>query len=257
MFNGSFVLSFLSWNSFLSSLFSFTDCPEIAAPVKLRIILRQNDSHRMILPEGIPESVSEQIKWQCETSFDTEFGNEFTSFPSISIVQDKSSMKSTFNSVSRALPGGSLPPHYSAASTSRSLDDSSSLSSGSSCNPDTPQDSLYGSLSSSCSSSYSFKESSSLLNPDTKLYSATFDGLAETIEDKMNLTVSLRMSQKLLYQHILVWKVQSLDIVDWRQVWSINLLTTKQNWGSLDAQGEYSEYPHTQTWWQMHTEGKI
>lgn len=182
----------------------------MAAPVKLRIILGENNSQRLILPYGIPESVSElaqQIKRQCgvEGDFrlqfmDAEFGNEFTNLISISDVQDKSSIKVIFNSVAPAQPGGSPPPPYSAAATSRSLDDSSSLSSGSSFDTD-----ILSSPESTSSRSYgwpvvflvprfsydtevqldranaAFKETGTLLYPDTKLKSAILDGLAEAI----------------------------------------------------------------------------
>jgi len=115
----------------------------MATPVKLRIILGENSSQRLILPDGIPESVTEltqEIKRQCgiEGEFrlqfmDAEFGNEFTNLLSTSDVQDRSSIKVIFTSVA---PVGSLPPPYSAAATSRCLYDSSSLSSGSSVNTD-------------------------------------------------------------------------------------------------------------------------
>lgn len=131
---------------------------------------------------------------------DGEFGNEFTNLLSMSDVQDKSTIKVIYNAVAPAQPGGSPPPPYSAAATCRSLDDSSSLSSGSSF--DTDILSSPGSTSSRSSrwptvfhvprfsfdtelqldrANTAFKETGTLLNPDTKLKSAILDGLTETI----------------------------------------------------------------------------
>ncbi|KAJ8375741.1 hypothetical protein SKAU_G00063210 [Synaphobranchus kaupii] len=79
--------------------FSHCGCREMAPPVKLRIVLGENNAQTLILPDGIPESVSElaqQIKSQCggEGDFrlqfmDADFGNEFTNLLSTSDVQDK------------------------------------------------------------------------------------------------------------------------------------------------------------------------
>lgn len=110
----------------------------MAAPVKLRIILGENNSQRLILPDGIAESACElmqQIKRQCgkEGDFSLQFmdaalGNEFTNLLLMSDVQDKSTIKVIFNSTSPAQPSASPPPPYSAAATSHSPNDSSSLS---------------------------------------------------------------------------------------------------------------------------------
>lgn len=86
----------------------------MAAPVKLRIILGENDSQRLILPDEIPESVSElaqQMKMQCgiEGEFRLqfmEFGNLFTD---LTDVQHKGTFKVIFNSVAPALPGRACP----------------------------------------------------------------------------------------------------------------------------------------------------
>lgn len=111
--------------------------------MKLRIILGENDSQRLIIPDGIPESVNElaqQIKRHggVEGDFrlqfmDAEFGNEFTNWMSISDVQDKGTITVIF--ISAAQPGGSTPhpsapPTTLASASSCSSDDSSSLSSG-------------------------------------------------------------------------------------------------------------------------------
>lgn len=109
----------------------------MASPVKLRIILGENNSQRLIPPDGIPESVSklaQQIKRQCgiEGDFrlqfmDAEFGNSFTNLLSMSEVQDKSTIKVIFNSTT---------PAQSSGATSHPPDDSSSLSSGTSFDTD-------------------------------------------------------------------------------------------------------------------------
>ncbi|KAF1375303.1 hypothetical protein PFLUV_G00238210 [Perca fluviatilis] len=104
---------------------------EIAAPVKLRIILGENDSQRLILPDGMPETLIkliQEIKRQCGVDgdfrlqfMDVEFGNEFTNLVSMSDIQDKSSIKVIFNSVAPSQPGGTPPPPYSAAATSATM----------------------------------------------------------------------------------------------------------------------------------------
>ncbi|XP_027134490.1 uncharacterized protein LOC113745762 [Larimichthys crocea] len=181
----------------------------MAAPVKLRIILGENNSQRLILPDGIPESVSElsqQIKRQCGIEglfrlqfMDMEFGNEFTNLLSISDVQDKGTIKVIFISDALVQPGGLAPPPSPVSASSCSPDDSS-LSSG--CSFDT--DILSSPESSSSRSSAwpvlfqvprfsydtelqldranaAFKATGTLLNPDTKLKSAILNGLAEKI----------------------------------------------------------------------------
>ena len=130
-------------------LFLFTDYCETAAPVKLRIVLGENDSQRLTLQDGIPETVGElvqHIKRQCgvENHFrlqfmDAEFGNEFTSInlTSMSEIQDKSTLKLVFDSAASALPDGSPPlppPPYFTPATSGSGE--TSLSSGSLCDTD-------------------------------------------------------------------------------------------------------------------------
>lgn len=182
----------------------------MSPPAKLRVILGENNSHKLILPDGIPESVSdltECIRKECgiEGSFrlqymDTDFDNEFTNLDSISDVLDKGTLRVIFNSETPRLPDGSPPPFYSAAAAVRSLDDSSSFVSGSSF--DTNILSSSESTSSRSSSwplvfnipkfSYetelqlekantAFRETGALLNPDVKLKSAIMDGLMETI----------------------------------------------------------------------------
>ncbi|RXN37812.1 sterile alpha motif domain-containing 3-like isoform X2 [Labeo rohita] len=183
---------------------------EMAAPVKLRIILGENDSQRLILPGGMPETVIElvqEIKRQCGVDgdfrlqfMDVEFGNEFTNLVSMSDIQDKSSIKVIFNSVTPTQPDGTPPSLYSAAA-SRTLNDSSSLSSaGSSFDTDilsSPESTssrstvwpivfpmprfAYDSQLQLDRANAAFKETGALLNPDTKLKSAVLDGLAETI----------------------------------------------------------------------------
>lgn len=185
----------------------------MTAPVKLRVILGENNSQRLFLPDGIPQSVSElsqQIMTQCgiEGDFrlqfmDTKFGNEFTNLLTMSDVQDKGTIKVIFISDAPGQSGGSAPPPptpLSASASSRSLDDSSSLSSC--CSFDTDILSSAESTSSRSSAwpvvfqvprfSYdtdlqlvranvAFIETGTLLNPDAKLKSSILSGLAETI----------------------------------------------------------------------------
>lgn len=96
----------------------------MSSPVKLRIILCENDSQKLIVPDGIPESVRElvqQIKTQCGVKgdfrlqiMDSDFGNEFVNLLSVSDVQDRSSIKVTFNSAASVTDDPSIPPHEDA-----------------------------------------------------------------------------------------------------------------------------------------------
>lgn len=185
----------------------------VPAAVKLRIILGENNSQRLILPDGIPESVSElaqHIKRQCgvEGEFrlqfmDAEFDNEFTNLTSVSDVQDKSTIKVIFDSFampSPALTCGSAPLANSSVATSHSSDDSLSLSSCTSCDTDILSSPESTSLRSSAwpivfqvprfsydaelqleRANAAFKETGVLFNPDPKLKSSILDGLTETI----------------------------------------------------------------------------
>ena len=76
------------------------------APMKLRVILVENNCQRLVLPNGMPESVielSQKIKTHCgvEGDFrlqymDAEFGNEFMNLISTSDVEDKGTIKVIF-----------------------------------------------------------------------------------------------------------------------------------------------------------------
>ncbi|XP_038139855.1 uncharacterized protein LOC119782782 [Cyprinodon tularosa] len=180
----------------------------MAAPVKLRIILGENDSQRLTLQEGIPETVGElvqHIKRQCgvEDHFrlqfmDAEFGNEFTNLTSVSEIQDKSTLKLVFDSAASALPDVTTPPPYSTPATSGSGE--SSRSSGSLCDTDilsSPESNpsrssgwpvvfLVPKFPYDCElqldkANAAFKESGTLLNPDMRLKTAILDSLAEKI----------------------------------------------------------------------------
>ncbi|KAM8772540.1 uncharacterized protein AB9X84_010280 isoform 2-T2 [Acanthopagrus schlegelii] len=184
---------------------------EMAAPVKLRVILGENDSQRLILQDGIPETIGElvqHIKRQCgvEDHFrlqfmDAEFGNEFTNLTSVLEIQDKSTLKLVFDSApaASALPGGSPPPPCSTPATSWSGDDSS-LSFSSLCDTDilsspesTPSRSSgwpvvfvvprfpYDCQLQLDKANAAFKESGTLLDPDVRLKTAILDSLAEEI----------------------------------------------------------------------------
>ncbi len=174
----------------------------MAASVKLRVILGENDSQRLILPDGLPATVPElveHIKRQCgvQSDFrlqfmDADFGNEFTNLTSVSEIEDKSTIKLIFDS---GLPGTPHTP-YSTPATSHCSDDSS-LSCGS-CDTD-----ILSSPDSAASRSSgwpvvfvvpkfpydcelqlekanaAFKAIGTLLDPDIRLKTATLDGLAE------------------------------------------------------------------------------
>lgn len=116
-----------------------TDCV-MAAPVKLRVIMGENNCQRLFLPDGIPQSISElsqEIKAQCgiEGHFrlqfmDAEFGNEFNNLLTMSDVQDKGTIKIIFNSDVPGQSGGSAPGPLippSASVSSHPPDNSSSL----------------------------------------------------------------------------------------------------------------------------------
>uniref|UniRef100_A0A672ICZ9 PB1 domain-containing protein n=1 Tax=Salarias fasciatus TaxID=181472 RepID=A0A672ICZ9_SALFA len=166
----------------------------MAAPVKLRIILGENNSQRLILPNGIPQSVSElseQIKTDCgiEGRFrlqfmDAEFGNEFTNLVSMSDVQDKGTIKVIFISD----PLGQSNDSSSSLSSCCSFDtdilsSSESTSSRSSAWPvvfPVPKFSYDTELQLDRANA-AFKATGTLLNPDARLKSSILNGLAETI----------------------------------------------------------------------------
>ncbi|XP_041861760.1 uncharacterized protein LOC121652780 [Melanotaenia boesemani] len=180
----------------------------MAAPVRLRIILGENNSQRLTLQDGIPETVDEivqHIKRQCgvEAHFrlqfmDTEFDNEFTNLMSVSEIQDKSTLKLVFDPVVSVLPCGSQPPPASSPASSQSSN--VSLSSGSLYDTDilsTPDSTssrstgwplvfLVPRFPYDCElqlekANAAFKESGTLLNPDIRLKTAILDSLAEAI----------------------------------------------------------------------------
>lgn len=189
----------------------------MAAPVKLRVILGENDSRRLTLSNGIPESVGDLtqcIKKQFGLEgdirlqfMDPEFGNEFNNLTSTSEIEDKSTIKviyQSFTILSATLLDGSPssphstcppPPLSSPASNSSG---SSSVLSIASCDTDilsSPESS------SSRSSAWplifkvprlpydaelqlanaAFKDNGTLLDPGTKLKSSILDGLIEEI----------------------------------------------------------------------------
>lgn len=180
----------------------------MAASVKLRIILGEHNSQRLVLQDGLPATVpelAEHIKKQCgvQSDFrlqfmDADFGNEFTNLTSISEIEDKSTIKLIFDSTSSGLPSGTPPPPYSTPSTSYS-GDNSSLSCAS-----FDTDILSSSDSAASRSSgwpvvfavprfpldcelqlekanAAFKENGVLLDPDIRLKTSILDSLAEAI----------------------------------------------------------------------------
>uniref|UniRef100_A0A3P9HSY4 PB1 domain-containing protein n=1 Tax=Oryzias latipes TaxID=8090 RepID=A0A3P9HSY4_ORYLA len=180
----------------------------MAAPVKLRVILGENNAQRLILPGGIPESLGEleqQIRRQCgvEEDFrlqfmDVDFGNEFTNLVSLTEIQDKSTIKLIFNSTEPTPAGGLASSPNSPAAISMHQDQPSSNSSGTSFDTDilsspestsarssgwplffhVPQFSYDTELQLSRANN-AFKESGTLLNPDPKLKSSILDGLTQ------------------------------------------------------------------------------
>nr|XP_023680387.1 uncharacterized protein LOC111850586 [Paramormyrops kingsleyae]XP_023680388.1 uncharacterized protein LOC111850586 [Paramormyrops kingsleyae] len=182
----------------------------MAAPVKLRIILGENNSQRLTLQDGIPDTVGElvqHIKSQCGADahfrlqfMDAEFGNEFTNLTSVSEIQDRSTLKLIFDSAASDLPGGSLPPQpYSTPGPSWSSNEPQ-LSSSSSYDADilsTPESTpsrssgwpvvfLVPRFPYDCElqldkANAAFKESGTFFNPDIRLKTAVLDGLAEAI----------------------------------------------------------------------------
>ncbi|XP_034557216.1 uncharacterized protein LOC117825460 [Notolabrus celidotus] len=75
-------------------------------PIRLRIILGENDARKLILPAGIPDSI-EELCQTIKTSFglqqdfrlqnqDADFGNEFINLSVISEVVDKATIKVIF-----------------------------------------------------------------------------------------------------------------------------------------------------------------
>ena len=78
----------------------------MAAPMKLMVILGENNCQKLVLPNGMPKSISElsqEIKTQCgvEGDFrlqymDAEFGNKYINLKSTSDVKDKDTIKVIF-----------------------------------------------------------------------------------------------------------------------------------------------------------------
>ena len=177
----------------------------MAASVKLRVILGENDSQRLILQNGLPATVPElveHIKRQCgvQSDFrlqfmDADFGNEFTNLTSVSEIEDKSTIKLIFDS---GLLSGASPTPYSAPSTSHCGEDSS-LSSGSFdtdilSSPDSAASRSSGwpvvfvvpRFPYDCElqlekANAAFKATGALLDPDIRLKTAILDSLAEAI----------------------------------------------------------------------------
>lgn len=75
----------------------------MAQPLRLRIILGEDDARKLILPAGIPDSI-EELCQTIKTSFglqqdfrlqyqDADFGNEFINLSVISEIADKATIK--------------------------------------------------------------------------------------------------------------------------------------------------------------------
>lgn len=176
----------------------------MAAAVTLRIIFGENNSQRLILPNGLPATVPElveHIKRQCgvQSDFrlqfmDVEFGNEFTNLTSVSEIEDKSTIKLIFDS---GLPCTPHHPHSTPA-TSCCSDDSSlscaSLDTDILISPESAASRSSGwplvfhvpKFPYDCElqlekANAAFKATGTLLDPDIRLKTAILDGLAEAI----------------------------------------------------------------------------
>lgn len=181
----------------------------MAAPIRLRIILGDNNCQRVTLLSGMPKSVnelSEQVKKQCDLQgnfrlqfMDVEFDGEFMNLTSLDEIHDKSTLKVI------TLTEGPILPH-AVVSTSRHLDDSFSCSSQEDTIILSSGSSLASSPSSGSSSRSSawpdvfsvphftydaelqlqqanttFKENGTRLLPEPKLKSAILEGLTQEI----------------------------------------------------------------------------
>ncbi|CAL9703509.1 unnamed protein product [Knipowitschia caucasica] len=175
----------------------------MAPPVKLRIVLGENDSQRLHLEHGIPDTIDDiihHIKRQCglEASFrlqflDVEFGNEFTNLTSVSEIQDKGTLKLIFDTAVSDLPSGySTPQATTSAQTlsPRSYDSDRDLLSSPDSTPVrasrwpvvfTMPQFPYDCELQLDKANANYKDTGTLLNPDVGLKTAILDGLSQAI----------------------------------------------------------------------------
>lgn len=118
----------------------------MAGPVKLRVILADNDARKLILPEGMPSSTDDltqiitdtfQLDGDIRLQYqDDDFGGEFINLTSVTDVEDKGTLKVIFKTtgqnqekVKESLGSCETPESIPEHSTLHRLDDSASVSS--------------------------------------------------------------------------------------------------------------------------------
>ncbi|KAL2084999.1 hypothetical protein ACEWY4_020517 [Coilia grayii] len=192
----------------------------MAAPVKLRVILGENESARLTLPNDIPESVGDLIqyiknKFELEGDIrlqfmDQEFGNEFNNLTSTSLIEDKSTIEVLYQPFTIRLeapldasppsPHPSCPPPPSSSPIPSNSSLSTSLLSIASCDTDilsSPESSIsrssawplifkvphfsYDAEIQLDRANVALKDSGTLLDPGTKPKSSILNGLIEEI----------------------------------------------------------------------------
>ncbi|XP_049341258.1 uncharacterized protein LOC111194762 isoform X2 [Astyanax mexicanus] len=149
----------------------------VASSVRLRVILGEDSSQRVILRDGVPHSMSdllEEVQRQCNLpgSFrlqfrDPDFDHEFMNLTSPSDIQDKATVKVVFSPSTHVTlyQDGSPPPPYFGASHSTNISPAPSPSPSSSDTvilstpPSTSGASSESSLESSSESASSLKSS--------------------------------------------------------------------------------------------------
>lgn len=91
----------------------------MARPVKLRVILADDDARKLILPEGLPSSTEDlaqkitemfQLDGDIRLQYqDDDFGGEFVNLTTITDVQDKGTLKVTFKTTGQNQTAASTP----------------------------------------------------------------------------------------------------------------------------------------------------
>ncbi|XP_050959743.1 uncharacterized protein LOC127161139 [Labeo rohita] len=118
----------------------------MAGPVKLRVILADNDARKLILPQGMPSSTDDltqiitdtfQLDGDIRLQYqDDDFGGEFINLTSVTDVEDKGTLKVIFKTtgqnqekVKESLGSCETPESIPEHSTLHRSDDSASVSS--------------------------------------------------------------------------------------------------------------------------------
>uniref|UniRef100_A0A3B1IS49 PB1 domain-containing protein n=1 Tax=Astyanax mexicanus TaxID=7994 RepID=A0A3B1IS49_ASTMX len=149
----------------------------VASSVRLRVILGEDSSQRVILRDGVPHSMSElleEVQRQCNLpgSFrlqfrDPDFDHEFMNLTSPSDIQDKATVKVVFS------PSTHVTLYQDGASSDLKSSQWPSVF-------DVPRFSYDSELKLQHANT-AFKEDGTFLSPDPKLKSSILDGLAEEI----------------------------------------------------------------------------